>query len=95
MRKIEQKMNEAVVNNKAWQGSNTTVSPIDDVNCAVFLHGNHIADVNSDTGFVMVNLNTLRNWPSMTTRSRLRALGADLVSIKGVLHLNGKSIYSE
>lgn len=95
MRKIEQQMNNAIANHKAWQGSNTTVSPIDDVNCAVYLHGNHIADVNSNSGFVMVNVNTLRRWPSMTTRSRLRALGANLVSIKGVLHLNGKSIYAE
>ena len=94
MRKIEKEMIQAVNDHKAWNNSNTTVTPIDDVNVAVFLHGNHIADVNSGNGFVMVNMNTLRKWPSMTTRSRLRALGADLVSIKGVLHLNGKSIYA-
>lgn len=90
MRKIEQQMNEAIRNRKFWCKDNTMVHS--DGN--VYLHGNNIAQV-TDTGEIKVNLYTLRRWPSMTTRSRLRALGADLVSIKGVLHLNGKSIYAE
>ena len=90
MRKIEQQMNDAIRNKSFWCKDNTMVHS--DGN--VYLHGNNIAQV-TDTGEIKVNLYTLRRWPSMTTRSRLRALGADLVSIKGVLHLNGKSIYAE
>jgi hypothetical protein len=76
MRKIEQAMCHAIGQRKTWASGNTSVKPIDDVNMGVFLFGNHIADVNSDTGFVMVNNNTLSKWPTVTTKSRLRALGA-------------------
>ena len=91
MRKIEQQMIEALNARKHWVNSNTMVFS----HGSVYLHGNHIADVDPETKKLTVNLHTLRKWPSMTTRSRLRALGANLVSIKGVLHLNGKSIYAE
>lgn len=99
MRKIEKEMLKVCVamrNNKgnySWNKDNTAVTGDYDGVIKVFLHGNHIASFID--GMLSVNLDTLRKWPSMTTRSRLRALGADLVSIKGVLHLNGKSIYSE
>jgi hypothetical protein len=76
MRKIEKAMCLAIGQRKTWASNNTSVRPIDDVNVGVFLHGNHIADVNSNTGFVMVNMNTLAKWPTRTTKSRLRALGA-------------------
>ena len=98
MRKIEQQMIQAIKtissdpNAKGFSKDNTIVVNAGD-RAKVFLHGNHIADV-FNTGKLEVNLPVLRNWPSMTTRSRLRALGANLVSIKGVLHLNGKSIYA-
>ena len=91
MRKIEQQMVNALRSGCTWHKDNTMVH----CNGDVYLHNNHIANVSPDTGKVTVNLYTLRKWPSMTTRSRLRALGADLVSIKGTLHLNGKSIYAE
>ncbi len=68
----------AVNNRLTWSNDNTSVKPIDDVNVAVYLWGNHIADVNSRTGFVMVNTNTLAEWPTVTTKSRLRALGASV-----------------
>ena len=77
---------------RTWHGSNTSVSSIDDVNCAVFLHGNHIADVNSGTGFVMVNADTLRRWPTVTTKSRLRALGANISTKNHVTYLDGVAI---
>ena len=106
MRKIEKEMLNAIRNRvRYWGKDNTRVewnsivkgsAPMRHVaKSDVFLHGNHIATVYQDTGEIEVNLYTLRKWPSMTTRSRLRALGANLVSIKGVLHLNGKSIYAE
>ena len=91
MRKIEQEMIQALQTNSYLCKGNTMVHGNDG---DVYLHGNHIANVSKD-GVLKVNLYTLRKWPSMTTRSRLRALGADLVSIKGTLHLNGKSIWAE
>ena len=75
MRKIEQQMWSAINNQANWRSGNTSVQRIDDVNMAVYLHGNHIADVNSRNGFVMVNTATLIQWPTRTTKSRLRALG--------------------
>ena len=76
MRKIEKAMCLAIGQRKTWSSGNTSVRPINDINVGVFLFGNHIADVNSETGFVMVNSNTLSKWPTVTTKSRLRALGA-------------------
>ena len=92
MRKVEQQMLDAVNNRRTWHGSNTSVSSIDDVNCAVFLHGNHIADVNSETGFVMVNKYTLAKWPTPTTKSRLRALGAKVYTKNHTVYLDGQPI---
>ena len=82
----------AISTRKSWQGGNTTVSNIDDVNSAVYLHGNHIADVNSRNGLVMVNTYTLRQWATPTTKSRLRALGANVSTRKGVTYLNDVAI---
>lgn len=103
MRKIEKEMLQAIEtmrhpaksswNEYKWHKDNTMVESGFD-QCDVYLHGNHIATI-PHNGELQVNLDTLRRWPSMTTRSRLRALGADLVSIKGTLHLDGKSIYAE
>ena len=76
MRKIEQQMCLAVGQKRNWELNNTSVRIIDDVNMGVFLHGNHIADVNSDTGFVMVNKTVLMKWPTRTTKSRICALNS-------------------
>lgn len=79
MRKIEFAMCLAAGQHRKWNNGNTAVVPIDDTNVAVYLHGNEIATVNSNTGFVMVNNATLARWPTRTTKSRLRALGARFV----------------
>ena len=92
MRKIEQQMIQAINSRRAWAGGNTSVTPTDDVNSAVYLHGNHIADVNSRTGFVMVNAYTLRRWPTVTTKSRLRALGANITTKNHVTYLDGVAV---
>ena len=92
MRKIETQMLNAINTRSTWNNSNTSVSLIDDVNCAVYLHGNHIADINSENGFVMVNKHTLCKWPSNTTKSRLRALGANICTKKGVIYLDNIAI---
>lgn len=94
MRKIEKMMLQAANNNVKFSMGNTTVKPIDDNNCAIFLHGNHIADYNSNTGFVMVNKTTLQKWPSNTTKSRLCALGVNVYTLKGNTYINGESIYN-
>lgn len=92
MRKIEQLMNNAIHSQKRWALQNTIVSPIDDVNVAVYLHGHEIAIVNTHNGFTMTNIDTLRRYPTNTTKSRLRALGVSVSTRKGVTYLDGKAI---
>jgi hypothetical protein len=92
MRKIEQLMNNAIHTQKRWSLQNTIVSPIDDVNVAVYLHGHEIAIVNTYNGFVMTNIDTLRRYPTNTTKSRLRALGANVATRKGITYLNNVAI---
>lgn len=94
MRKIEKLMLNACQNNKAFSLDTTKVSPIDAINCAVYLYGHHIADYNSETDFVMVNMNTLKKYPTNATRSRLRALGVNVYTKKGKTFIDEKSIYS-
>ena len=91
MRKIEQQMLTAISSRKSWQCGNTTVSIRDDNSVSVFLHGNHIADVWA-LGFISVNTDTLRQWSTPTTKSRLRALGAKVSTRKGVTYLNNVAI---
>ena len=92
MRKIEQQMNNAINNQKRWSMQNTIVSPIDDTNVAVYLHGHEIAIVNTHNGFVMTNVDTLRRYPTNTTKSRLRALGVNVATRKGITYLDNVAI---
>jgi hypothetical protein len=92
MRKIEQQMNNAIHNHVRWFLDNTIVSPLDDITVAVYLHGHEIALINRRTGFVMTNVDTLRRYPTNTTKSRLRALGVDVATRKGVTYLYGEAI---
>ena len=70
MRKIEQQMNTAIRYRQNWAGSNTMVRVSREV-VKVFLHGNHIASVDTATNDL-----TLFDggWQSVTTKSRLNAL---------------------
>ena len=70
MRKIEQQMNTAIRYRRNWAGSNTMVRVSREV-IEVFLHGNHIASVDTATNDL-----TLFDggWQSVTTKSRLNAL---------------------
>lgn len=95
MRTIETQMLDAINNKKNFSKSNTMVC-IDRGNntlygdrAEVFLFGNHIGDYWYQEGKFEVNERTLIDWPSVTTKSRLRALGVDLRSVKGKLVLNG------
>ena len=92
MRKIEQQMIAAIHSQKRWAVANTIVSPIDDTNVAIYLHGHEIAIVNTYNGFNMTNIDTLRRYPTNTTKSRLRALGANVTTRKGVTYLNDSAI---
>ena len=92
MRKIEQQMVDAINRRVDFSSANTLVVKIDDVNSAIYLHGNHIADVNSRNGLVLVNTDTLARWSTNTTKSRLRALGANVSTRKGVTYLNDVAI---
>ena len=90
MRKIEEQMNAAIKANKYWKNGNTEVVPAGD-QVDVYLHGNHIATVPWHDP-IYVNTQTFSNWPTPTTRSRLRALGID-ASIKNfAAQINGEFI---
>jgi hypothetical protein len=89
MRKIEQQMVTAIAKNLNWHSGNTCVS-----NRNVYLHDNHIATV-TVTNYqpsIEVNLTTLRNWPTATTKSRLRALGVNLTTKRGRIYIDGQAI---
>ena len=94
MRKIEKQMIEAVNSRSTWHGSNTSVSLHVDargfLHPNVFLHGNHIATV--ENGVLRVNQYTLAKWPTATTKSRLKALGANVTTKNGVIYLDGAPI---
>lgn len=94
MRKIEKAMCEAVNAKRAFNGGNTTVSMHVDsrgfLSPNVFLHGNHIATI--ENGVLKVNVYTLTKWPTPTTKSRLRALGANVTTKAGTTYLNGVTI---
>ena len=92
MRKIELQMKDAIHRHVRWSLDNTLVSPLDDITLAVYLHGNEIALINQRSGLVMVNENTLKRYPTPTTKSRLRALGVDVATRKGVTYLYGRAI---
>jgi hypothetical protein len=92
MRKIEQQMISAIHSQKRWSMANTIVSPIDDTNVAVYLHGHEIAIVNTYNGFTMTNVDTLRRYPTNTTKSRLRALKVNVATRKGITYLDNIAI---
>ena len=101
MRVIEKEMLKAVASGKNWSKDNTSVrhasERADDFMPAfeyavVYLHGHEIATVyhpSTSEEYVTVNLGTLQAWPTRTTMSRLRALGVDVCTRKGVVHLHG------
>lgn len=93
MRKIESQMIQAIRGRKNFRCGNTTVRiAVDGTMAAVYLHGNNIASVDFPTGFLCVNKETLARWPSPTTKSRLRALGANVTTRKGVTYLNDQPV---
>lgn len=99
MRKIEQEMTAAIAAHRNWSSGNTQVvtKPFDCTGffSEVFLHGNHIAIVwtfSNGTRRLSVNTETLAAWPTPTTKSRLRALGADVCHRNNRLYLDGQEV---
>lgn len=92
MRLIEKEMNAAIKYGRDWSKDNTRVEQaLSTGGCDVFLHGNHIATVQRD-GLTLVMRHTLRQWPTRTTMSRLRALGVDVCTRKGEVILFGEPL---
>ena len=98
MRVIEKQMLAAINRGRDWSKDNTRV--VVDAgyrNCFanVYLHGHHIAEVFCAMGCdnrVHVNRDTLRQWPTRTTLSRLRALGVSVYTHKGEVVLHGEPL---
>ena len=89
MRKIESEMIKAIREKRDWKSGNTEVVQVrarNGINYAdIYLHGNHIATAHPDSWdsrpWAYANTGTFKEWPTRTTRSRLRALGVN-ASIK-------------
>jgi len=97
MRKIEEQMLNAIRERKNWTSGNTGVFFENPGNpygprSEIYLHGNHIADFWHNHSEVEVDVRTLKQWPTMTTKSRLRALGVDLVQKQGRLFINNQEV---
>jgi hypothetical protein len=101
MRKIEKQMLNAISSKvDKWMNNNTSVfyvSAIESGNpfgarSEVYLHGNHIADYWHESGSLEVDCRTLSQWATVTTKSRLRALGANVATRKGITYLNDVAI---
>ena len=84
MRKVEEQMNQAIRYRRNWAGSNTMVRVYKEV-IEVFLHGNHIASLDTATHAL-----TLKDggWQSVTTKSRLNALLDEFVPSMGIVQRN-------
>lgn len=72
MRQIEEKMIQAVKAGKNFRSGNTVVN-VDGSGIKVYLHGNCIYAI-----YEGVKRFTLAGWNTVTTRSRLNALGVDV-----------------
>lgn len=77
MRTIEKEMLQAIEKKHNWMKSNTLVQA-GSIGALVYLFDNHIGTYHYDTEKFETNLQTLLEWPSVTTISRLRALGVNV-----------------
>jgi hypothetical protein len=96
MRKIEQQMVDAIEAGECWAKDNTTVAHTDLTGLIkVYLHGHHIATrhaLSTGSRVWAINYDTLREWPTRTTMSRLRALGFNVYTRKGVIYHDGHAV---
>ena len=93
MRKIEQDMKRAIMYAKNWCSGNTQVLVFGlERRAKVYLHGNFIGAWDYDNDSFIVDVDTLRAWPTPTTKSRLRALGVDVCTRRGSVYLYGEAL---
>jgi 2-oxoglutarate dehydrogenase complex dehydrogenase (E1) component-like enzyme len=97
MRLIEKEMLSAINNGRNWSKANTRVSvnTVDGTTYTkVYLHDHLIACTGMWKGSLAVETckDTLREWPTRTTMSRLRALGVAVCTRKGEVMLNGVAL---
>ena len=90
MRQIEQKMVDAVQKGNNWELANTEVISDGEGLSWVYLHGHMIAL--SVDGIIEPIRETLLEWPTRTTMSRLRALGVDVCKRRGDIYLDGEKL---
>ena len=94
MRKIEEQMLQAIQYKENWSKDNTQVVQNND-SCRVYLYGHHICTVDNSTRQVLVNKATLASYPTVTTKSRLRALGCNVYTKEGITYLDDKELTNE
>ena len=95
MRKIEKEMIKAIIDRRDWKKDNTRVHFTCTGLGKVYLHGNHIADSHRNYyGSIVItpNRETLAQWPTVTTKSRLRALGVNVTQKAGIISIDGLEV---
>lgn len=93
MRAIEKVMIQAINAKKNLHKDNTSVIYYPDTNTSgIFLHGHHIGTFLHISGTFRPDVETLKRWPTATTKSRLRALGVNIYTKAGKTYLNNKEI---
>ena len=95
MRLIEKQMLTAIeCQDRVWSKDNTGVEYRANYDeSLIYLHGHHIATYDYETEHARANVTTLRKWPTRTTMSRLRALGVDVCTRKGIVYLDDKAVF--
>lgn len=93
MRLIEKQMIEAIEKRLNFRKDNTDVIQCEYLGFAeVRLHGHTLGTYLYSDDVFYPNPDTLREWPTNTTKSRLRALGVNVYTKKGVTYLNGQTL---
>lgn len=95
MRLIEKEMCKAIVDRRDWSKDNTRVHFTCTGVGRIYLHENHIADAHRNYyGSVVItpNRDTLAQWPTPTTKSRLRALGVNVTQSRGAVAIDGEVV---
>ena len=93
MRLIEQQMWAAIQAGNDWSKDNTSVMYLVNLDQSyIYLHGQRIALFDHNSAKVIPDLDTLAQWPTRTTKSRLRALGVNVYTRKGITYVNDKEV---
>lgn len=97
MRKIEKEMLQAIQSKQNWNKDNTAVYYVQSLHpdgsySEIYLHGNCLGLYYHNTKTFDMFWYTFRAWPTMTTASRLRALGVGAHIVKGKAYIDGKEV---